>query len=276
MKERILITVKTYPTPSTKYGEVVCTAGVREDGSWVRIYPIPYRKLEWDKKYSKYQWIELELVRNVSDFRHESYKPKNFNEAVLGKFIETGKDGTWEERRKIVLQNVYSDMGKLVADSRVEGIYTSLAVYKPKRILDFVVKHYSDEVIHEYNKRKRDLEQKAKQIDVFSGDYDPFELVEKIPYKFSYRFEDSSGSKHTLMIEDWEIHELYRNCLKQAAGDEKVAIAKVREKYFDDFVKTKDLHLFLGTTKSNHLRSRNPFIIIGVFYPKHQVQGKLF
>src|SRR5438552_18797925 len=30
--ERILITVKTYPTLSRKYGETVCTAGVREDG----------------------------------------------------------------------------------------------------------------------------------------------------------------------------------------------------------------------------------------------------
>ncbi len=31
-KQRVLITVKTYPTLSRKYGETVCTAGVREDG----------------------------------------------------------------------------------------------------------------------------------------------------------------------------------------------------------------------------------------------------
>jgi hypothetical protein len=35
-RERILITVKTYPTLSRKYGETVCTAGLRPDGSWVR------------------------------------------------------------------------------------------------------------------------------------------------------------------------------------------------------------------------------------------------
>lgn len=44
-RERVLITVKTYPTLSRKYGETVCTAGVREDGSWVRIYPVPFRRL---------------------------------------------------------------------------------------------------------------------------------------------------------------------------------------------------------------------------------------
>ena len=35
---KVLITVKTYPTLSTKYDELVCTAGFREDGSWIRIY----------------------------------------------------------------------------------------------------------------------------------------------------------------------------------------------------------------------------------------------
>ena len=44
-RERLLVTVKTYPTLSTKYGETVCTAGVREDGSWVRLYPVPFRSV---------------------------------------------------------------------------------------------------------------------------------------------------------------------------------------------------------------------------------------
>ncbi len=44
-KERILITVKTYPTLSTTYGETVCAAGIREDGSWeiIGVFPIPQK-----------------------------------------------------------------------------------------------------------------------------------------------------------------------------------------------------------------------------------------
>ena len=42
---KVLITVKTYPIPSAKYDELVCTAGVREDGSFVRLYPINFRDL---------------------------------------------------------------------------------------------------------------------------------------------------------------------------------------------------------------------------------------
>ena len=49
---RVLIAVKTYPTLSEKYDELVCTAGFLEDGTWIRIYPIPFRKLSYDKRYT--------------------------------------------------------------------------------------------------------------------------------------------------------------------------------------------------------------------------------
>jgi len=37
---KVLITVKTLPIPSSKYDELVCTAGVTEAGDFVRLYPI--------------------------------------------------------------------------------------------------------------------------------------------------------------------------------------------------------------------------------------------
>lgn len=36
-KLKILITVKTYPIPSQKYDELVCTAGVTENGEFIRL-----------------------------------------------------------------------------------------------------------------------------------------------------------------------------------------------------------------------------------------------
>lgn len=88
-KEKVLITVKTYPTYSKSYEELVCTAGFKEDGSFIRIYPIPYRKLDYDSRYAKYQWIELDLVKNTSDFRPESYRPVNIDNIILGESIGT-------------------------------------------------------------------------------------------------------------------------------------------------------------------------------------------
>jgi hypothetical protein len=45
-RKRVYIVVKTYPTISTKYAELVCTAGILEDGSWIRLYPLRFRTLD--------------------------------------------------------------------------------------------------------------------------------------------------------------------------------------------------------------------------------------
>ncbi len=50
--------VKAYPALSSKYGEVSCVAGTEmtADGPrWVRLYPVPFRSLEDDKQFRKYQ-----------------------------------------------------------------------------------------------------------------------------------------------------------------------------------------------------------------------------
>lgn len=109
---RVLIAVKTYPTLSEKYDELVCTAGFLEDGTWIRIYPIPFRKLSYDKRYSKWQWIELDLVKNTSDFRKESFRPANIdNEIKIVGEIDT-KNG-WAQRKSIVLKHVRYNMAEL-------------------------------------------------------------------------------------------------------------------------------------------------------------------
>ena len=59
---------------------------------------------------------------------------------------------------------------------------------------------------------------------------------------------------------------LYLNCLSRANGNEAIAIEKVKQKYLEEFSK-RDIYFFLGTTLKNHNASKNPFIMIGVFYP---------
>ena len=79
------------------------------------------------------------------------------------------------------------------------------------------------------------------------------------------------------MIEDWEIGQLFWNTLKHHKGNEGKACKDVRKKYFDDFAKTKDLYLFLGTTYIFHMRkASNPFVIVGTFHPKPDKRLKLF
>lgn len=278
MRVKILITVKAYPAISKKYNETVCTAGITEEGKWIRIYPIPFRQLDYDKQFRKYEWVELELVRNKSDFRPESFRPKDLLLSDLSSYGLVDADGnTWAERRKYVLRKVYTNLEQLISEAKDKSIGTSLAVFKPTKIIDF---------IHEETKREWDsekiayLKSKKLQFNLFDNndeeDITEFEIVDKVPYKFSFRFEDETGKPSTLMIEDWETGMLFWKSLVRHMGDEKKACEDVKKKYFDDFAKTKDYYFFLGTTKKYHKIAPNPFVIIGDFRPKHIVQEGLF
>lgn len=246
-RKRIYITVKTYPTISEKYAELVCTAGILEDGTWIRVYPMPFRLLKDEQQYPKYTWIDAEVEKNTSDFRIESYRP-NLSSIVT---MPKPSKADWDERRRIILQNgtVYTNLETIIKKAKSEKM--SLATFKPTKILNFVVEPDS----RDWNPQKlASLQMQSQQLDLFKTTEEieaEFRVVQKVPYKFSYQFEDDSGKKSKLMVEDWEIGMLYLNCLSCANGNEAIAIEKVKQKYLEEFSK-RDIYFFLGTTLKNH------------------------
>lgn len=228
---KVLLTVVTYPLPSRNYDELVCTAGILEDGTWVRIYPVPLSFLRGQRgagKMSsfKYTWIELNLSKRTDDFRPESHSPINYNFKDLVIKNRVGTRRNWSERKMYCLKNVYTNLTKLIEDSK-NPKNVSLATFKPSRIIDFVVEDDSREWKNEWKELR-------KQQDLFSdGDTSPENMIPKVPYKFYYKFKDDSGRESKLMIEDWEIGALYWNCLENSK-DETVALEKVRAKFFDE------------------------------------------
>ncbi|MCE9637407.1 MAG: hypothetical protein K8T90_17010 [Planctomycetes bacterium] len=272
-KQRILITVKTYPTLSRKYGETVCTAGVREDGSWVRIYPVPFRRLDEGEQYKKFDWLDCRLERNTSDPRPETFRP--VDEAELRPVEHVGTADNWRERRRLLLgtARMYDRLDDLIADAKAN--VCSLAVFRPTRILDFI---WEEEDSREWDPEKlRQMRAAHTQLDLFSDNAwrNTFQVIPKLPYNFSYRFEDASGKGSELQVLDWEAGALYWNCLRSCEGDEPRALAKVRQKYLDEFLKT-DLHFFVGTTQQFHFVAPNPWVIVGVFPVPHEHQLDLF
>jgi hypothetical protein len=270
-KERLLITVKTYPTLSRKYGETVCTAALRPDGTWVRIYPVPFRRLEDEEQYRKFDWIEADLIKSKSDVRPETRHPADMRQLVPVAHLDT-KD-KWRERRRIILETakVHTHLGPLIAGAKANEL--SLAVFKPTVVKDLIV----EEEEPEYDTRKLDeMRNRNAQADLFSEESwrKTFHVIPKLPYSFSYRFADADGRESTLQILDWEIGALYWSCYHRHGRNEKIALEKVRLKYVDDFL-TKDLHFFLGTTQQYHQVAPNPWVIIGVFPIPHDLQKSL-
>jgi hypothetical protein len=267
---RILVVAKAYPQKSRKYEETVCTAGLLNGNQWIRIYPIPFRFMDEQSQYKKYTWISLDLQKREAhkDFRPESFRPLRGiqEEITLGETIPTGESG-WEERRKYLLSDVYTSLDKLIDDA-YGPLKKSLAVLKP------------DQVIRaEYEKAKEKeepLQSNENEYLLFDeeewGNDASVRKVEPLPYTFYYKF-ISDNKPHRLQIEDWEIGALYWKMLR--GKTEKDAINSVLEK-LTKIAKTKDLYLILGTVFRNHRKgTKNPFSIIGLFYPPHKLQFSL-
>lgn len=273
-RKKVLLTVTTYPLPSRSYDELVCTAGILETGEWIRIYPVPLSFLRGQRKSGKmqsykYTWMELDLQKRKDDFRPESYSPKHydFKDLVLYDRIDTADN--WSMRKELCLKKVFTNLNSLIITSKAPS-NKSLATFKPS-VIERI------EIEDDVRVWKNEWLELRKQGDLFSQLKPPELLIPKLPFKFFYRFKDDSGRSSRLMIEDWEIGQLYWNCLRSSGGDEYGALEKVRQKYEGDFINSRDIYFFLGTTKQWHMRrAKNPFVIIGVFYPKKEIQTKLF
>lgn len=250
-KTKILIIVKTYPLPSESYSELVCTAGVREDGSFIRLYPIDYRYKPYHEWYKKYQWIEVDVEKNEKDPRPESYRPiKGARIRTLGERLKT--KNKWAERKKFVFAKGVQIMCELEDQSQTN---CSLGIIRPSDVSDFIA-----EPVERYWKGK--WEQLFVQQKLFGPNQKP---LEKIPYKFSYVFrcESPDCKGHRKMIEDWEVGQLFRS-MRDKFQSEEVAVEKVREKFFDQICADDiDTHFFVGT-----VLGRGSWIVLGTFWPK--------
>lgn len=277
--KKILVTVMTYPSLSDKHFETVCTAGFLEDGSWIRIFPVPYRVLlgrDESKRYHKWQWIEVDLEQNLlHDKRRESYHIKDIHSLKLLDRIDE-KRVNWGWRTSWTLKNkkIYTNMSDLLADTKRDN--TSLAVLKPSQIINVIYEKEDMGKFKEKLKRQKDkYKAELLQMKLFEDEFEmseTFQFAEKVPYKFSYIFTTEDGKQRTLMIEDWEIGMLYRKVFLQYHNEE-IACQKVKEKYLK--MAEGDIHLFLGTSFEWHMKNApDPYLIIGVFAPPKRKNGE--
>jgi len=263
-KLKILITIKTYPIPSTKYDELVCTAGVTEQGDFIRLYPVNFRELEYAKKYQKYQWMEVLAEKHKErDVRKESYRPDTSSMKMLGEPIPT-ESGTWEERARYVLAKKSTSMEHLYEQQREDR--TSLGIFKPAKVHDLLISPAPPEWKQSF---KAALQQQRLWDERTTTKQPP----RKVPWKFQYQFEceDSRCKKnHCMMIEDWELGALYWRQIDNAATPDEAARA-VKHKFLEEICgPDRDTYLFVGTVLAH-----GTWVVIGTFWPKRRPQLRL-
>lgn len=257
-RKKMLIWGKTAPELSTKYFETVCTGAVLDDGTPIRLYPIPFRYMDDASKFTKYQWITATIAKSDSDPRPETYR-------IDCESIETGEmilpdKKEWYAREQVMFQKkewLFDSYEDLEREQRSSG--RSIGVVTPKEILSVELKRRPAEEQVDFETKKealrKTLQTDQKQLRIFEEDM-PAEMrdLDFVENRIQVRWQSSSGKEHAMQILDWEVIELMRK-----VGDVK-ALARVRE-CLD--LQTHATRFFLG----NFRLYQNRFSIAGLWYP---------
>jgi hypothetical protein len=257
----VLITVMTYPHPSQRHQELVCTAGITEAGEWVRLYPIDYRYRPNHQHFKKYQWIKIGLAPRGfgNDDRKESRQPDLESIQILSEPLST--KNSWAERRAIIDRLPHHT--RINLEALYETDRTSLGIVTPSEILELAIEPAQREW-------KPEWQAVLDQFNLFHGQ--PKALT-KLPFKFSYVFRcsDTGDRPHTAMIEDWELGVLFLK-EKERLGSEEAAAQSVKNKYLNELcAASRDTRFFMGT-----VFPYNSWVVIGVYWPPRIRQPALF
>src|ERR1035437_8131869 len=119
--QRILILCKTYPSPSSKYAETSCVAGMTEDGQLIRLYPVPFRLVSDEQQFRKWQWIEARIEHAYNDRRIESHRIFVDTIQCDSEPLRAGKEG-WPHRMELLSKlPVFQDLDAVEEARQANG-----------------------------------------------------------------------------------------------------------------------------------------------------------
>jgi hypothetical protein len=255
--QRILILCKTYPSPSARYVETSCVAGMAEDGRLIRLFPVPFRLVEDDQQFKKWQWVSARVRRAQDDARPESHRVSVDTIQLEGEPLPT-RD-YWIARREVINGvPVFDSFGALDAAREADGV--TLGLVRPSRLLSLDITPVDNPDWTEDEKAK--LLQEQQQGNLFDADEDQRTLktLKKLPYDFHYRYEcqtEAGPVEYRHKLVDWEAGALYWNVHRR--DDWKAAF---RQKFVTEFG-DKDVLFLLGTIH----RFPKQWLIVSVLYP---------
>lgn len=252
IRKRVLVTVKTYPNPSAKYKETVCTAGIDlESGRFIRLYPVRFRHLPYASQFRKWDILEFDAFHKASDARGDTWTPQGDFSVVGCIDTKPGTPPTWAKRNELILPLV-STIEELEGCARDRACSLGIVKVHAPATLRVVVApgDWTD-------KQKLALAQESL-LD------EKCKPLERVPVKFMYSFRcHESCPGHTVQLFDWEAYAVYRRqAVKRGNATE---AARDVEDHFNVRlgIETHDQHLFVGT----HFEHQHQFSAIGVYYP---------
>jgi hypothetical protein len=255
--QRILILCKTYPSPSARYVETSCVAGMTEDGHLVRLFPVPFRLVEDQQQFKKWLWISARIRRAQDDARPESHRISVDTIQLEGEGLPT--EDHWIARREAIKTvPVFESFTELDAARESRGV--TLGLIRPARLLAMDIKAVTNPDWTEDEKAKLLQEQQQGNLFDAVADQRSLKTLKKLPFDFHYHYacESAAGTtEHTHKLVDWEAGALYWKIHRRSDWQ-----AAFRQKYITEFG-AKDVLFLLGTIH----RFPKQWLIVSVLYP---------
>ncbi|MGD0876412.1 MAG: hypothetical protein ABSA14_15725 [Acidimicrobiales bacterium] len=263
-----IVLVKAAPVLTSQLDETMCVAGARLDTvppEWVRLHPVPFRDLDDENKFAKYQAVSVKVRRPRSDRRPESWSP------LAGSIVPgdtLGTENGWAQRRTIVDRLPEANMCELIEANRSgSGPGTpSLAVVRPAGPPRLRISKREAEQLQRW---RRLAEAATNRQSLFDDPQDHKPDFEVVAWRFQYEYRCHAPGchGHSQTIVDWEALSLWRHVRHRQDWQE-----QMRAKFEDEMWFRRDSVLFVGNQEQHPIA----FLVLGVFWPPAGgVQGVL-
>lgn len=245
--ERAIILVKAAPHPSRRYQETVCCAGVTPEGQWRRLYPVRFRHLSGDAKFSRWDVIEYKWRRPQGDSRPESRRVEEQSLLISGKLPRSSQ-----------AQFLDPLLRESCAEAARRG--ETLTLLRPQNLRFRWRRKSNDEITGE----KATFAAAAAQGSLLDN---PLRAFEPCPYHLRIGFDDRDGS-HWMTCGDWETSATFFNW-RRSYGEEQ-ALARLKDTYENQY-QAKGVALAMGTVA----KRPKQWLLLGVIRMDQVVQGRL-
>jgi hypothetical protein len=259
MEIAVVVLVKASPVLTRELDETMCVAGVRVDGDyhgWIRLHPVPFRDLDDESKFAKYQTVSATVRRPKTDRRPESWAP------LHGSIVPTealGTEHNWARRRHLVERLGEARMCDLIEANRSgsgPGV-PSLAVVRPVEPPTLQITPRDEEQLRTWRER---ASASASRLSLFDAPARQKPELEVVPWRFRYAFHCSAPScnGHNQTIVEWEVAALWRRVRHRDDWMDAMSLRFER-----DLWRGRDSVLFVGNQEQRPIS----FLVLGVFWP---------
>lgn len=251
-QDECFILVKAQPHRSSKYSETVCCAGIGRDGKWRRQYPVPFRILQSDQKFKRWNWINYSYTTSIRDRRIESQK-------VLPESLSVSGSVKKSERARFLNPLVRSSFEE--ANSKNE----SLTMIRPAQFEIIPFEKTSREIEIERQKHA----ELANQLSMFDSTARP---LKPCPVRFVARWKDMEGNERRHSCDDWETIAAFNRFERNY--NRKKAIEDIKYKYEEQYFRAGIVLTFSTHSRRNVTNGTpNQWLLVGVVRLDFDTQG---